>query len=127
MIYARLQNMKRHGFRSIGSLLDASFPRPRESRFDLRPISLDTRFRGYGRNPDTPLRFGDHSLHVFSQEEKRITKSKSADPSLLRAPRPLRSSDRQFPLGVLQRQRIDNFIERYVAGQLELSLGLLQH
>jgi hypothetical protein len=27
--------------------LDASFPRTRESRFVLRRISLDTRFRGY--------------------------------------------------------------------------------
>jgi hypothetical protein len=30
-----------------GHLLDLSFPRTRESRFGLRPISLDTRFRGY--------------------------------------------------------------------------------
>jgi len=28
-------------------LIDSSFPRTRESRFGLRPISLDTRFRGY--------------------------------------------------------------------------------
>ena len=39
--------MKMGGIPSIGGLLDASFPRTRESRFDLRPISLDTRFRGY--------------------------------------------------------------------------------
>ena len=39
--------MKMAGIPSIGGLLDASFPRTRESRFGLRPISLDTRFRGY--------------------------------------------------------------------------------
>ena len=39
--------MEMAGIRSMGGLLDPSFPRTRESRFGLRPISLDTRFRGY--------------------------------------------------------------------------------
>jgi len=39
--------MKMDRISSIGGLLDASFPRTRELRFVLRPISLDTRFGGY--------------------------------------------------------------------------------
>ncbi len=31
----------------MGTLLDPSFPRTRETRLGLRKISLDTRFRGY--------------------------------------------------------------------------------
>jgi hypothetical protein len=39
--------MKMDGIPFIGVLLDTSFPRTRESRFGLRLIGLDTRFREY--------------------------------------------------------------------------------
>ena len=44
---ARLQSMKMVRIRRTCSPLDSSFSRTRESRFVLRRISLDTRFRGY--------------------------------------------------------------------------------
>ena len=44
---------------SLCHLLDSSFPRTRESRFGLRPISLDTRFRGYDE-PWCLFIVGDH-------------------------------------------------------------------
>ena len=74
MIYARLQNMKMHGIRSIGSLLDASFPRTRESRFDLRPISLDTRFRGYD-GTQIPSSFWRPSPHMYFRRRTRRARS----------------------------------------------------
>ncbi|MGZ8454570.1 MAG: hypothetical protein ACXWZE_20985, partial [Candidatus Binatia bacterium] len=52
------------GIPSIGGLLDGSFPRTRESRFGLRPISLDTRFRGYDGTPVVETL----PLHVFSKK-----------------------------------------------------------
>ncbi|MGZ8454279.1 MAG: hypothetical protein ACXWZE_19510, partial [Candidatus Binatia bacterium] len=54
----------------IGGPLDGSFPRTRESRFGLRPISLDTRFRGYDGTPVVETL----PLHVFSKEDTKITK-----------------------------------------------------
>ena len=62
--------MKMAGIPSIGGLLDASFPRTRESRFGLRPISLDTRFRGYDGTPVVETL----PLHVFSKEDTKVTK-----------------------------------------------------
>ena len=56
--------MKMAGIPSIGGLLDTSFPRTRESRFGLRPISLDTRFRGYDGTPVMETL----PLHVFSEK-----------------------------------------------------------
>ena len=53
------------------SLLDSSFPRTRESRFGLRPISLDTRFRGYDGTQVTPSLWETIALHVFSKEARR--------------------------------------------------------
>ena len=49
------------GIPSLCHLLDSSFPRTRESRFGLRPISLDTRFRGYDGTQVTSS-LGDHRL-----------------------------------------------------------------
>jgi hypothetical protein len=62
--------MKIDGIPSIGGLLDASFPRTRESRFGLRRISLDTRFREY----DGTQVVETLPLHVFSQEDTKSTK-----------------------------------------------------
>ena len=62
--------MKMDGILSISGLLDASFPRTRESRFGLRPISLDTRFRGYDGTPVVETL----PLHIFSKEDTKSTK-----------------------------------------------------
>ncbi|MGZ8496518.1 MAG: hypothetical protein ACXWWP_11510, partial [Candidatus Binatia bacterium] len=66
--------MKMAGINSIGGLLDASFPRTRESRFGLRPISLDTRFRGYDGTPQA-LRCEYHPSHVFSKEDTKVSEN----------------------------------------------------
>ncbi len=55
-------------------LLDSSFPRTRESRFGLRPISLDTRFRGYDGTQVTSSLWETIALQVFSKEDTKITK-----------------------------------------------------
>ena len=67
--------MKMDGIPSIGGLLDASFPRTRESRFGLRRISLDTRFRGY----DGARRLFAYisSPHMYSKED---TKEENINP-----------------------------------------------
>ena len=57
--------MKMDRISSIGGLLDASFPRTRESRFGLRPISLDTRFRGYDGTQVDLFIVKTIPLHVF--------------------------------------------------------------
>ena len=56
------------GISSICYLLDSSFPRARESRFGLRPISLDTRFRGYDGTPGDLFIVETIPLHVVSTE-----------------------------------------------------------
>ncbi len=56
------------GTPSLCDLLDASFPRTRESRFGLRPISLDTRFRGYDGTQATSSLSETAALQVFSKE-----------------------------------------------------------
>ncbi|MGZ8467613.1 MAG: hypothetical protein ACXWXT_18885, partial [Candidatus Binatia bacterium] len=53
--------------------LNSSFPLTRESRFVLRRISLDTRFRGYDGAPQA-LCFAYHPLRVFSKEVTKDTK-----------------------------------------------------
>ncbi|MGZ8443141.1 MAG: hypothetical protein ACXWXZ_07060, partial [Candidatus Binatia bacterium] len=80
---------------SISGLLDASFPRTRESRFGLRPISLDTRFRGYDGTPVVVTL----PSHVFSKEVTKDTKVSENYFSELLALRVLRGE-------------IDFFIER---------------
>ena len=50
------------GIPSLCHLLESSFPRTRESRFVLRPIRLDTRFRGYDGTQVTSSIVGDHRL-----------------------------------------------------------------
>ena len=65
--------MKMDGIPSIGGLLDASFPRTRESRFVLRRISLDTRFRGYDGAPEA-LRCAHHPLICFFEGGTKSTK-----------------------------------------------------
>ncbi|MGZ9187892.1 MAG: hypothetical protein ACXW6R_24810, partial [Candidatus Binatia bacterium] len=62
------------GIFSIGGLLDASFPRTRESRFGLRPISLDTRFRGYDGIQVDLFIVKTIPFHVFSKEDTKSTK-----------------------------------------------------
>ena len=65
--------MKMDGIPSIGGLLDASFPRTRESRFGLRRISLDTAFAGMTE----PRRlFVMHIIpsSIFSKEDTKSTK-----------------------------------------------------
>jgi hypothetical protein len=54
------------------SLLDSSFPRTRESRFGLRPISLDTRFRGFDGTQVTSSLWETIALHVFSKDTKSM-------------------------------------------------------
>ena len=73
--------MKTDGIPSIGSLLDASFPRTRESRFGLRPISLDTRFRECDGIPLTSSFCQTIALHVFSKERAQDTKVADDDTS----------------------------------------------
>ena len=72
------------------SLLDSSFPRTRESRFGLRPISLDTRFRGYDGTQVTSSLWETIALHVFSKEITKDTKVSDNYHSELRALRVLR-------------------------------------
>ena len=64
----------------ICHLLDSSFPRTRESRFGLRPISLDTRFRGYDGTQVTSS-CETIALHVFSKERAQDTKVADDDTS----------------------------------------------
>ncbi len=87
--------MKMARIPSISGLLDASFPPTRESRFGLRPISLDTRFRGYDGTPVVATL----PLHVFSKEVTKDTKVSENYFSELLALRVLRGE-------------IDFFIER---------------
>jgi hypothetical protein len=79
--------MKLDGILSIESLLDSSFPRTRESRFGLRPISLDTRFRECDGIPLTSSFCQTIALHVLSQESAKNTKVAQDDNSELRARR----------------------------------------
>ena len=60
------------GIPSLCHLLDSSFPRTRESRFGLRPISLDTRFRGYDGTQVTSSLWETIALHVFSKEDTKM-------------------------------------------------------
>ncbi len=62
------------GIPSLCHLLDSSFPRTRESRFGLRPISLDTRFREYDGTQVTSSLWETIALHVFSMENTKSTK-----------------------------------------------------
>ena len=62
------------GFPSLCHLLDSSFPRTRESRFGLRPISLDTRFRGYAGTQLTSSVWETIALHPFSMEDTKSMK-----------------------------------------------------
>ena len=59
------------GIPSLCHLLDSSFPRTRESRFGPRPISLDTRFRGYDGTQVTSSLWETIALHVFSKEDTK--------------------------------------------------------
>jgi hypothetical protein len=59
------------GIPSLCHLLDSSFPRTRESRFGLRPISLDTRFRGYDGTQVTSSLWETIALHLFSKQARR--------------------------------------------------------
>jgi len=69
--------MKMEGIPSLCHLLDSSFPRTRESRFGLRSISLDTRFRGYDETQVTSSLWETLPLHVFSMEVTKSTKEET--------------------------------------------------
>jgi hypothetical protein len=71
--------MKMEGIPSLCHLLDSSFPRTRESRFGLRPISLDTRFRGYDGTQVTSSLWETIALHVFSKECFMSLRSSTGD------------------------------------------------
>ena len=62
------------------SLLDWSFPRTREFRFGLRPISLDTRFRGYDGTQLTSSLCETIALNGFSKETRKARTSESCSP-----------------------------------------------
>ena len=64
------------GIPSLCHLFDSSFPRTRESRFGLRPISLDTRFRGYDGTQVTSSLWETIALHVFSKEDTKVLKGR---------------------------------------------------
>jgi len=63
--------MKMDRISSIGGLFDASYPRTRESRFGLRPISLATRFRGYDGIQVDLFIVKTIPLHVLSKKIRR--------------------------------------------------------
>ena len=77
--------MKMVGIPSLCHLLDASFPRTRESRFGLRPISLDTRFRECDGIPLNSSFCQTIALHVLSKESAQVTKVADDDDSEVRA------------------------------------------
>ncbi len=61
------------GIPSLCHLLDSSCPRTRESRFGLRPISLDTRFRGYDGTQVTSSLWETIALHLYiSKEDPKV-------------------------------------------------------
>jgi hypothetical protein len=64
--------MKMDGIPSICHLLYSSFPRTRESRFGLRPVSLDTRFHGYDETQLTSSLWETIALHVYSKEFTKV-------------------------------------------------------
>jgi hypothetical protein len=64
--------MKMVGIPRTCPLLDSSFPRTRESRFGLRQISLDTRFRGYDGAPGGSSLFISSPHRYFRRRALRV-------------------------------------------------------
>ncbi len=60
------------GIPSLCHLLESSFPRTRESRFVLRPIRLDTRFRGYDGTQVTSSSWETIALYLISKEDTKV-------------------------------------------------------
>ena len=80
----------------------SSFPRPRESRFVLSEISLDTRLRGYDGKPRSPCELLPFPYPYFRKESS----NEHPDPkSFIFAPR---GKNRRIALGCSRRKRRGN-------------------